>query len=91
VLEIGEEESAGEFYHGKGCDKCFHTGYSGRIGVFEVMKVDEHLRDLITKGTPEADLKKEAITQGMNTLKASAIKKIVRGETSVEETLRLIL
>ncbi|MBD3307803.1 hypothetical protein GF339_15315, partial [candidate division KSB3 bacterium] len=39
-----------EFYHGKGCDACFHSGYSGRTGIFEVMKVDSHLRELIVQG-----------------------------------------
>jgi type IV pilus assembly protein PilB len=55
------------------------------------MKVDDHLRDLIIKNTPESVLKKKAIEQGMNTLKASGVKKILRGETTVEETLRVIL
>ena len=55
------------------------------------MKVDEHLRELIVCGVPEAELKEEAISRGMNTLKASGIKKIRRGETTVEETLRVIL
>jgi type IV pilus assembly protein PilB len=86
-----EEENETPFYHGRGCNKCFHTGYSGRIGVFEVMKVDDHLRELITKGTPESVLKSEAIKQGMNTLKTSGIKKILYGETTVEEILRVIL
>jgi len=89
VLNLEEKETL--FYHGRGCDRCFHTGYSGRIGVFEVMKVDEHLRELITRNIPESGLKKEAVKQGMNTLKLSGIKKILRGETTVEETLRVIL
>ena len=55
------------------------------------MKVDDHLRELIARSTPEAILKKEAINQGMNTLKSSGVKKILRGETTVEETLRVIL
>lgn len=90
ILNLDEEEKT-SFYHGRGCDRCFHTGYSGRIGVFEIMKVDEPLRELITRNTAEAELKKEAIRQGMNTLKLSGIKKILRGETTVEETLRVIL
>jgi type IV pilus assembly protein PilB len=86
-----EADDEPQFYHGRGCHKCFHTGYAGRIGIFEVMKVDEHLREFITQGTPEAVLKSVAIEQGMNTLKTSGIKKILRGETTVEETLRVIL
>ena len=91
LLNLEEEAAYTQFYHGKGCDRCFHTGYLGRTGVFEVMKVDEPLRELIVRNEPEAKLKAEAIARGMNTLKASGIKKIIRGETTVEETLRIIL
>lgn len=90
VLDL-EKENSRQFLHGRGCERCFHTGYSGRVGVFEVMKVDNHLRELITRGTPEAEIKKDAINRGMNTLRISAVKKILRGETTVEETLRVIL
>jgi type IV pilus assembly protein PilB len=89
-LESGDDTHA-QFYHGRGCDKCFHTGYSGRIGVFEVMKLDEQIRELITSGASEAVLKKTAIEHGMNTLRVSSIKKILRGETTIEEALRVIL
>ncbi len=91
LLKLEEEEAYKHFYHGKGCDKCFHTGYSGRTGIFEVMKVDEHLREFIARRVPEAQLKEEAVAQGMNTLKSGGVKKILRGETTVEETLRIIL
>jgi general secretion pathway protein E len=86
-----EEETSRILYRGKGCDKCFHSGYSGRTGIFEVMKVDGHLRELIAHRVPEAQLKDEAIARGMNTLRTSSVKKILRGETTVEETLRVIL
>lgn len=86
-----ENENTLQFFHGRGCERCFHSGYSGRIGVFEVMPVDEHLRELIANNSPEAVVKKKAIHKGMNTLKTSGVKKILRGETTVEETLRVIL
>jgi general secretion pathway protein E len=91
LLQLEKEAEHTQFYHGKGCEQCFHSGYLGRIGIFEVMKVDEHIRELIIRQTPEAKLKEEAIMRGMNTLKASGIKKIIRGETTLEETLRVIL
>jgi general secretion pathway protein E len=86
-----ENEKKVQFFHGSGCDRCFHTGYSGRIGVFEVMQVNERMRDLIANNHPEAAVKKEALDQGMNTLKKSGLKKVLRGETTVEEILRVIL
>jgi type II secretory ATPase GspE/PulE/Tfp pilus assembly ATPase PilB-like protein len=55
------------------------------------MPVDEHLRELIANNSPEAVVKKKAIHKGMNTLRTSVVKKILRGETTVEETLRVIL
>jgi len=90
ILEI-EPDRTFDFIRGKGCDKCFHSGYAGRTGIFEVLKIDECLREHIVKNIPVAALKDVAISQGMNTLKASGIKKIKRGETTVEETLRVIL
>ena len=86
-----EHEKKTQFFHGKGCDHCFHSGYSGRIGVFEVMRVDEQIRELIAGNSAEAVVKKEALKQGMNTLRTSGVKKILRGETTVEEMLRVIL
>jgi type II secretory ATPase GspE/PulE/Tfp pilus assembly ATPase PilB-like protein len=86
-----ETEKASQFFHGKGCDRCFHTGYSGRIGVFEVMQVNERVRELIANNHPEAAVKKEVLDQGMNTLRESGVKKVLRGETTVEEILRVIL
>ncbi len=91
LLRILDIEPDQPFMRGKGCDKCFHSGYSGRTGIFEVMKLDERLRECIVKNVPVAELKETAIFQGMNTLKASGIKKIKHGETTVEETLRVIL
>ena len=55
------------------------------------MKVDDRLKDMIARSTSEAELKREAVRQGMNTLRSSGVKKILRGETTVEETLRVIL
>ena len=91
VLNLEKEAEYTQFYHGKGCERCFHSGYSGRTGIFEIMKVDEHLRELIVGQVSEAQVKEEAIKRGMNTLRVSGIKKIIRGETTLEETLRVIL
>ena len=86
-----EQDTTIDYFRGRGCDTCFHTGYAGRTGIFEVMKVDEYLRELIVQKAPIAHIKDAAIAQGMHTLKASGIQKIQRGETTIEETLRVIL
>ncbi len=72
---------------GRGCDRCGNTGYKGRKGVFEVMMLTEGLRDLIVKGANADDLKKMAVAEGMTTLRQSALLKLYRGETTLEEVL----
>ncbi len=86
-----ENDSNTEYYHGKGCDMCFHSGYSGRTGIFEIMDVHDELRELIAKNAPESHIKDTAVHRGMSTLKRSGIRKIQQGETTVEEMLRVIL
>ncbi len=79
------------FFKGTGCDRCFHTGYSGRTGVFEVLKVSESIKDLIVTHAPESVIKAKAIEEGMSTLLQSGIKKVLAGITTVEEVIRVIL
>ena len=86
-----ESSSDLEFYQGRGCDQCFHSGYSGRTGIFEIMRVDELLRELVVEKFSGAEIKEQAVEQGMNTLKMSGLKKIRRGETTIEEMLRVII
>jgi type IV pilus assembly protein PilB len=73
---------------GLGCGRCSGTGYAGRIGLYEVMEVTDRMRELIQLGTPEMDLRRHAIEEGMITLRASGLRKIDGGVTSLEEVLR---
>ena len=76
-------------YKGTGCKNCNHTGFKGRIAVYEVMPLNESLKELILKGASSTDLKKEAIQCGMSTLRSSAINKMKQGLTTVEDVLRI--
>ena len=76
-------------YKGTGCKNCSNTGYKGRIAIYEVMPLNENIRELILKGASNSELKKEAIKAGMSTLRKSAIKKMRQGLTSVEEVLQV--
>ncbi|GAB4157401.1 MAG: hypothetical protein Fur003_1120 [Candidatus Dojkabacteria bacterium] len=76
-------------YQGKGCDKCGDTGYKGRIGIFEVMPVTEEIRDLITKATPDKEIEKVAIDQGMVKMVQDGYLKALEGITTIEEVLRV--
>ncbi len=77
-------------YKGAGCEACFRTGFLGRSGIFEVLRLDERLRGLIVENTPEATLRETAIQQGMRTLKMSAVQKVLNGITTVDELIRVM-
>jgi len=72
---------------GKGCDYCGGTGYKGRKGIYEVMYLTEKMRDMIVKGNNTDQLRAQAVKEGMTTLRQSALLKLYRGETTLEEVL----
>ena len=76
------------FYKGKGCDICNNTGYKGRIALYEVMPISEPIKELILQGASAIDIKREAIRQGLQTLRRSGISKLLEGVTSLEEVLK---
>src|SRR5215468_4221309 len=73
---------------GKGCPTCNGTGYKGRCGLYEVMEVDDEIRELILLGASAVELKKKAIEQGMITLRRSGLTKVMEGTTTLEEVAR---
>jgi type IV pilus assembly protein PilB len=73
---------------GAGCDRCNNTGYKGRVGLYEVMAVAEELRELILVGASGLELRRKAIDEGMITLRASGLRKVKDGLTSIEEVVR---
>ncbi|WP_019228921.1 GspE/PulE family protein [Sedimentibacter sp. B4] len=77
-------------YKGTGCSKCYNTGYSGRIGIHEVMKVDQNMRNIIYKGGSTDELTAEAIKNGMATLKDNCRQLVLEGITSVEEYSQVV-
>ncbi|MCX5896791.1 MAG: type IV-A pilus assembly ATPase PilB, partial [Proteobacteria bacterium] len=76
------------FYKGKGCDLCNNTGYKGRLALYEVMPISEPIKELILQGASAIDIKREAIHQGLQTLRRSGISKLLGGVTSLEEVLK---
>jgi general secretion pathway protein E len=77
------------FYRAKGCDQCFHTGYRGRIGIFEIMVMGYKLKTLIQRTHDSFQIKNEAIKLGLVTLRRDGIGKVLRGITTVEEVVRV--
>jgi type IV pilus assembly protein PilB len=83
-----EEAKRTKIYHGKGCSTCNKGGYKGRTGLYEVMEINDELRELILVGASALELKKKAIEQGMITLRRSGLTKVAAGQTTMEEVLR---
>ncbi len=87
--EVGNAEDI-RLFRGRGCDACRKTGYKGRIGVFELMVMNDRLRSLAVTGAPTEQLRDAAIEDGMRTLKQDAIQKVLEGVTTFEEMLRVV-
>ncbi|NQT00007.1 MAG: Flp pilus assembly complex ATPase component TadA, partial [Candidatus Omnitrophica bacterium] len=77
------------FYRAKGCARCNNSGYRGRIGIMESLKMSPKLKEMILAKTPEAKIKQMARREGMRTLRENGIDKVIKGETSLEEILRI--
>ncbi|MGH9669806.1 MAG: type IV-A pilus assembly ATPase PilB [Terriglobales bacterium] len=91
LIEAGftpEEAKTVKVKKGKGCGVCNNSGYKGRCGLYEVMEVDDELRELILVGASSLELKKKAIERGMITLRRSGLIKAMNGETTLEEVAR---
>ncbi len=91
LLEAGytpAESKVVKIYKGKGCATCNGTGYKGRVGLYEVMDIDDDIRELILIGASAVELKKKAMEQGMMTLRRSGLAKIKEGVTTLEEVAR---
>jgi len=75
-------------YRGEGCSQCAFTGYRGRVGIYELMLIDDDIRGLVTRNIDAKTIKKSAVGKGMGTLRADGARKVLAGVTSVAEVLR---
>jgi type IV pilus assembly protein PilB len=83
-VDIGNRE----FYYGKGCDVCSNTGYKGRMGVYEWLRMSEAVRDLVVERASTMVIKQKALEQGMRTLRDDGLRAIFDGATSIEEIIK---
>ena len=91
LLHISEAEAASiPFYKAVGCDECGHSGYRGRIGIYEVMRVNERVRRMIGQGAGEDSVREAAVASGMQTLGEDGLAKVKAGVTTPEELLRVV-
>lgn len=79
----------GDTYHGKGCEKCAFTGYLGRLGIFELLVIDDQIRRLILKTTDAAELRQMAVKLGMKTILEDGNDKVRKGLTTLSEVYRV--
>ena len=88
-LELTTDQAVGKkFYRGRGCDRCNHTGYKGRLGLFELLIMNDELRDMIMRNASTEDLREAARRHGMRTLRDSGMDGMFNGITTAEEVIR---
>jgi type II secretory ATPase GspE/PulE/Tfp pilus assembly ATPase PilB-like protein len=92
AMGISKSDYAGTtpFRRGRGCDKCQHTGYKGRVGLYELFIIDEHIRRMTVDRASSNDMKDLAIkNQGMRTLLGDGVLAVLAGKTTPEEVMRV--
>lgn len=88
-LEDGEEKLT--LYRPKGCFRCSNTGFKGRIGIYELLTMNEEIRRLVLQRASTAEINKAAVSMGMVTLRQDGLHKVKQGITSIEEIMRVIV
>jgi type IV pilus assembly protein PilB len=83
-----QEAQTIQLYKGRGCERCSNTGYKGRLGLFEVMEVDDEIRDLILSGASAYEIREKTLANEMLSLRGSGLQKLRDGVTTVEEVVR---
>ena len=79
-----------QIYRAKGCERCGFDGYSGRLGVYEIMPINREIKKLIAQEAPDVEIEEVAISCGMKTLTQSCLEHILNGETTIEEFIRVL-
>jgi len=79
----------GKLFHGKGCESCLKTGYIGRVGIYELLTIDNDIRKLIISHSDSSLIKEQAVKNGMITLYRDGLNKAIQGLTTIEEVLRV--
>ena len=78
-----------KFFRGKGCKNCGDTGYKSRVGLYEVLSINENIKEMILNKKPSSEIQAEAVKSGMVTMLQDGILKVADGITTVEEIWRV--
>ena len=90
--KYGEDfDLSGKTYDAVGCKECNHTGYYERIGIFEVLNLDDEIKEAIMQGKSSLEIRKEALQHGYRPLVVDGINKIIKGQTTLEELNKKLL
>jgi general secretion pathway protein E len=87
--ESGKLINKGTLYEGRGCEQCLKTGFIGRTGIFELLTIDDEIKQFITQRSNCHTIKEHAINKGMKTLRDDGLDKVLKGQTSLEELCRV--
>jgi general secretion pathway protein E len=87
--QIGFLSETEHFVHGKGCSNCLQTGFYGRLGIFELLMIDDNIRDLIMKRASAGEIRKYAVNNGLKTLRQDGAIKVKNKQTTISEILRV--
>ena len=79
-----------KLYRKKGCKECGYLGYTGRIGIYEVLPMTREIKKLIAQGAHDIEIEEAAVAAGMKTLKNSCLNHIINGQTTVDEFVRVL-
>jgi len=89
ALGVDSTQAPSEVWRGKGCANCANTGFSGRTGIYELIQVDDEIRRLIVKGADSESILSKARSLGMRTLRQDGLQKVLAGQTTFEEVMRV--
>ena len=87
---IKPKDYSGQLWHGRGCEKCLNTGYSGRTGIYELLIFNDQLRKAVQKSADATQIKKVTLEQKMKTLQFDCAQKVLEGTTTIDEMLRVV-
>ncbi len=89
-LRPSDPEELVTLYRGEGCDNCRHTGFKGRLGIYELMRMNDEIRELVVRRAPLADVREAAKANGMHELKEDGLDKVLQGITTPDEVMRVV-
>ena len=88
MLKLADDEVLGDIYYGTGCDACGHSGYKGRRGIYEILQMNDEVRDLIANRTPALELRDRCVAAGMQSLRMDGLRLMFEGVSSFEEVMK---